>query len=135
MKRWIIITLGSVAVLAIGFLLVVFYVRSTNSWAKTLKWDEPNLSAVADGVYEGTAAVDMPAGTAAANTSVTVRVTVTSHRYSAVEVIAPERLAGPMAGYAGFIVSAQSLHPDGISGATVTKSLVLMATANAVRAK
>jgi len=135
MKRWMVITIGSVAVLAVGFLLVLFYIRSTSNWAKNLTWPEPNLATVADGVYEGTATVSMPPGTASANHSVTVRVTVSGHRYAAIEVIAPQQVRGPMTDYAQTVVSEQSLHPDAISGGTVTKSLVLMAAANAVGAR
>lgn len=132
MKRWMIVLLIVVVVLAGGFLTVAYFVRSTSTWARTLTWPEPNLTDVADGVYEGTVSLKMPPGTAAANTTATVRVTVRNHRYEAVEVTAPPPIATGMTRFAQIIVDEQTLRPDAISGGTITKSLVLMAAAKAV---
>lgn len=135
MKRWMIIVLGVVVVLAIGFFVVLYFVRSTSEWAKTLTWDEPNLAAVADGEYEGSANLKMAPGTAAANTTATVRLTVKHHRYTAIEVLGPAQIAPNMTRYAQIVVERQSVRPDAISGATITKSVVLMAAANALAGK
>lgn len=132
MKRWIIVTIITVGALAIGFGVTAFYAGSTSRWAKTLTWENPSLAAVADGVYEGQAAIRMPTGTAAANTSASVRLTIRDHRYAAIEVVGPAPVARRMTQYAQLIISNQSLRPDAISGGTVTKSLVLMAASNAI---
>jgi uncharacterized protein with FMN-binding domain len=132
MKRWMFVVLGIACVLAIGFVVTGYFVKSTSNWAKTLTWEDPSLKQVADGVYTGTARLDLPVGTAAANSRATVRVTVKDHRYRSIEVTAPREIAKGMTEYAQMVIRSQSLKPDVISGGTVTKSLVLMAAANAL---
>lgn len=132
MKRWMIVLLIVIAVLAGGFVTVGYFVRSTSAWVHTLAWDEPSLARVPDGVYQSTVSLKMPPGTAAANATATVKVTVKNHRYEAIEVTAPPPIAASMTTYAQVVVDRQSVHPDAISGGTVTKTLVLMAAAKAV---
>lgn len=134
-KTWTIAILLIVVVLVGGFFTVFFYVRSTQAWARALALPEPSLVAVADGVYEGTSHLRLPAGTAAANSSATVRVTVKDHRYTAVEVLAPKAIASSMTDFAQIVITRQTTHLDGLSGATVTKAAVLLAVANAVSQK
>lgn len=132
MKRWVLVVLLLGVVLIGGFFTVVSYVRSTRAWARALELPQTDLAIVADGVYEGTARLRLPRGTVAANSTATVRVTVRDHRYEAVEVIAPQAIARQMTDFAQTVVSSQSLRVDTISGATVTKTAVLMAIAHAV---
>lgn len=135
MKRWMIAVLIVVVVVAAGFFTTTYFVKSTQRWAQSLTWPNPSLEGVADGVYEGTAAVRMPAGTAAANTTATVRVTVKDHRYAAIEVVAPRPIVSRMTDFSQVVVRDQSLRPDAISGGTVTKKVVLMAAAKAIGAE
>lgn len=131
-KTWMITVLLIVVVLVGGFFTVVFYVRSTRAWVRALTLPDASLVAVADGVYEGTSHLKLPRGTAAANTSATVRVTVKDHRYTAVEVLAPKRIASSMTDFAQIVVRRQTTRLDALSGATVTKTAVLVAIADAV---
>jgi uncharacterized protein with FMN-binding domain len=131
-KRWHFVAISIAIVLVAGFTLVTFYVKSTSVWAKSLQWPDPDLSALADGTYEGSSSLKMPVGTAAANTTATVRVTVENHRYTAIEVVRPPAIGSTMAAFAKSVIDQQSLRPDSISGATITKAVVLMAAANAV---
>ncbi len=132
MKRWIIIVPIGVFALAAGLFSIRYYVKATHDWASSITWDDPNLLVVADGIYLGCARFAMPAGTAAANTEVTVRVTVKDHRYAAIEVVGPSPAVKGMNDFAQMIIARQSTKPDAISGATVTKKLILKAVAAAV---
>ncbi len=132
MKRWHIVVLSVLVVLIAGFLVVRYYVRSTSTWAQSLTWPNPDLSLVADGIYEGSSALDLPPGAAAANTTATVRVTVRGHRLSAVEILKPATLANSMRDLTSAVIDQQTLRPDRVTGATVSKITVLMAIANAV---
>lgn len=131
-KRWMIAAILIVVVVVGGFFTVFFYVRSTQAWVRALELPEPNLAAVADGVYEGASRLELPAGTAAANTSASVKVTIQDHRYAAVEVIAPKAIAASMTKFAQIVIARQTVRLDALSGATVTKTAVLLAVADAV---
>lgn len=131
-KIWIIAVVLTVVVIVGGFFTVFFYVRSTRAWVRALALPETSLAAVADGVYEGTSHLKLPAGTAAANTSATVRVTVKDHRYVAIEVLAPTAIASSMTDFVQLVIERQTTRLDALSGATVTKTAVLAAIANAV---
>ena len=132
MKRWHIVVLSVAVVLVAGFFVVRYYVQSTSTWAQGLTWSNPDLSLVSDGTYEGSSALTLPPGTAAANTKTKVRVTVRDHRIAAVEILEPPTLANSMRDFASTVIDRQSVRPDNISGATVSKITVLMAIANAV---
>lgn len=132
MKRWMIVVLSLVAAMAIGLFVVSYFVRSTSRWAQSLHWPDPDVAALADGEYEGTATLKLPPGTAAAGASATVRLRVHNGRYEAIEVVAPDTIKGPMTAFAQVVIERQSLRPDAISGGTVTKAAVLAAAANAV---
>lgn len=132
MRRRLLVLIIAIAVLGGGAGIVVYLLRSTSNWADTLAWQEPDLSQVADGTYFGSASVNMPAGTVAANTTTTVKVTIKNHRYVSIEIVNPPAATGPMSKLAHAVVETQSVKPDSISGATVTKSLLLMAVANAL---
>ncbi|HUX50681.1 MAG TPA: hypothetical protein VMW73_07775 [Spirochaetia bacterium] len=132
MKRWMTVTFAVVLVVGAGVGISGFYSQSTSRWLKSVTWSDPSLASVPDGEYTGSAHLDMPAGTAAANSRATVRVTVRSGRYVAVAVSEPAPIAKSMTDYAQLIVVNQSLRPDVISGATATKVVTLMAVANAI---
>jgi uncharacterized protein with FMN-binding domain len=132
MKKALKLILILLAVIAVGFLVTVYFVRSTGRWIDTVTWEEPSLQSVEDGVYTGSASFDMPTGTASANTAVTVRVTVKNHRYESVEIVDPKELVQSMTPFAETVVTEQTVHPDAVSGGTVTKTLVLMAVVDAV---
>lgn len=132
MKRWHIVVLSVAVVLIAGFFVVRYYVRSTGTWAQGLTWPNPDLSLVSDGTYEGSSALTLPPGTAAANTKATVRVTVRGHRIATVEVLEPPALANSMQDLTSRVIDEQTVRPDHISGATVSKITVLMAIADAV---
>lgn len=133
MKRWMFIVPIVLVVLAAGAFAVRYYVKATHNWAAALTWSEPDLATVEDGVYLGSASITMPVGTAAANVEATVRVTVRDHRYTAVEVLGPSDAVKGMNDFAQIVIQRQSVRPDAISGATVTKKIILMAVVNAVR--
>lgn len=135
MKRWMIVLLLVVVVVVGGFFTVVYYVGSTRAWVQALELPATNLAAVADGVYEGTSHLKLPSGTAAANSTASVRVTVRDHRFASIEVIAPEPIAARMTEFARTVVDRQSTRLDALSGATVTKVAVLLAIADAVSGK
>ncbi|HUX21034.1 MAG TPA: hypothetical protein VMW69_07320 [Spirochaetia bacterium] len=134
MKRWHFAVISVAVVLVAGLILVVFYAKSTSTWAKTLTWPDPDLSAVSDGTYEGSSSLKMPAGTAAANTTAVVRVTIRNHRYTAIEVVGPSAMTSTMRPFIKSVIDRQSLKPDSITGATVTKAALLIAAANALSA-
>ncbi len=132
MKRWKIVTLVLIIVAGIGFATVTYYVKSTSAWIKTVAWEDPALTTVPDGEYLGISRLFMPAGTAAANTTASVLVRIRDHRYSAITVTEPAAIARRMTRYAQLVIETQSVKPEVISGATVTKVVTLMAISNAV---
>lgn len=81
-----------------------------------------DLAGVADGTYEGSAAI--------MHVKPQVSVTVANGRITSVSYAPP---VGPgLVGMADRIVAAQSLDVDGISGATITTKAVKAAISNAV---
>jgi uncharacterized protein with FMN-binding domain len=114
------------------FAVVFFYVRRTSAWVKSITWGEPELSSVADGDYTGESHLVLPVGTAAANAYFKVTVHVGGHRYRSIDVVAPAEGAGVAKGIAQRVIDAQSVHPDAVSGATVTNTAFLTAVDDAL---
>jgi len=98
----------------------------------TIPVTTPELSAVADGTYSGSYKLKLPPGGMAANSAVSVEVTVGGGAITAIVIKSPEGLAkgefynGLVTGPKGVIAN-QSLGLDAVTGASYTEKAFLKA--------
>jgi uncharacterized protein with FMN-binding domain len=102
------------------------------AWLQTIPVTTPELSTIADGTYSGSYRLKLPPGGMAANSGVSVDVTVAGGAITAIVINAPEALAkgafydGLVTGPKGVIAN-QSLDLDAVTGASYTEKAFLKA--------
>ena len=127
--------IGPLALLAIAAFVLSSCKVDKEAFAKQVALQDVDLSTVPDGAYEASYDIQPPAGVAAVNRHVRVRVTVAGGRYERLDLLEPPKLATEkaVASLEARVIDSQRLSVDAISGATVTSMAVLKAVQVAVQ--
>ena len=100
-----------------------------SAYLETVSVNDANLAALPDGIYEGEYALAIPPGNIAVYRRVSARVAVSAGAYEGIAIVSPAALADDprFLGMIDRIVAANSLHVDGVSGATFSSRSLLKA--------
>lgn len=127
-KHWILLgsVLASVIILVVVIVAVVSKFEDNMSSLLTVEIEEINLSAVEDGIFEGSYK--------ALPIDVTVKVLVVDHAITDIEILKHFNGQGEAAEIiTESVITAQSLSVDAISGATYSSKVILKAIENALQ--
>lgn len=122
----LIIIAAAVAVLVIACVIAVSAMNKNLETLNNVEVKDIDLSTVTDGTYEGSVG--------AFPVTAEVKVTVKGHVITDIEIVSHSH--GPQHGadaITGEVIKAQSLNVDGVSGATTSSKVILLAIEDALK--
>jgi uncharacterized protein with FMN-binding domain len=126
---------GLILVSVIVVLGAVFLAGSMSFGIPRQNWTptDPDLSAVADGVYRGEYRIVPPFGSFAVYRKIAVEVDVRAHVIARITVLSPEQVVESLAAVGKRVMAEQSLQVDALSAGTWSSRAYLKAIEAALR--